>query len=120
MLMLSDYNKRAGSVLVTPRRLSPRAYLGGIPLLVTEESVLQLLESQGYRCAISGVPIGIADSVKGHKQGQTTASLDRIDSRGGYTPDNIQWLHKDVNKMKWDMPQSKFIQLCKLIAGRNQ
>ena len=37
-----------------------------------------------------------------------TASLDRIDSSKGYTEDNIQWVHKDVNQMKMDLPEQRF------------
>lgn len=51
-----------------------------------------------------------------------TASLDRIDSRHGYIPGNIQWLHKDINVMKWDHTTGRFIELCGMVidfARRN-
>ena len=44
-----------------------------------------------------------------------TASLDRIDSNKGYTIDNVQWVHKDINKMKMDLEEDVFIDNCKLI-----
>lgn len=62
----------------------------------------------GY-CALSGLPIKLG----------VDASLDRIDSSVGYTPDNIQWLHKDVNRIKSDLNQDYFINLCKKIVGGN-
>ena len=51
------------------------------------------------------------------RHNKSTASLDRIDSSKGYTIDNIQWLHKDINKMKWDFSQEKFLELCKKIVN---
>lgn len=75
---------------------------------------------QANRCALSGFSIHIADTIKGDmNRGETTASLDRIDSSKGYTRDNIQWVHKNVNKMKVDLEQSVFIELCRAIASHN-
>ncbi len=45
-----------------------------------------------------------------------TASLDRIDSSKGYIEGNVQWVHKDINKMKNVYDQDYFINLCKLVA----
>lgn len=45
-----------------------------------------------------------------------TASLDRKDSLKGYTIDNIQWLHKDVNQMKRNYSEEYFINTCLKIA----
>jgi hypothetical protein len=63
----------------------------------------------GY-CALSGIPIVLGKE----------ASLDRIDSSLGYTSSNIQWLHKDVNRIKSDLDQDYFINLCKKIAGADK
>lgn len=38
-----------------------------------------------------------------------SASLDRIESNKGYVVDNIQWVHKFVNVMKWNIPEDNFI-----------
>jgi len=48
-----------------------------------------------------------------------TASLDRIDSSKGYTPDNTQWLHKRVNKSKMEFDQKDFITMCRAVAARS-
>lgn len=45
-----------------------------------------------------------------------TASVDRIDSNKGYTKDNIQIVHKDVNKMKFTLSDADFIALCHAIS----
>lgn len=69
-------------------------------------------------CALSGLPIHIANTIKGDmNQGETTASLDRIDSNRGYTRDNVQWVHKDVNKMKANLTQYRFVRFCHAVAG---
>ena len=69
-----------------------------------------LYVKQGRICAISGLPISFKDN---------TASLDRIDSSLNYNIDNVQWLHKLVNTMKWDLDQEEFIRLCGLIYEKN-
>lgn len=76
-----------------------------------------LHRKQQGRCALSGLPISIANTIRGDmSRGETTASLDRIDSSKGYTRDNVQWVHKDINKMKMDLSQNAFIALCKAVA----
>ena len=47
-------------------------------------------------------------------------SLDRIDSLKGYAIDNVQWVHKDINKMKNIHSQPAFINICKLVAMKNK
>jgi hypothetical protein len=75
-----------------------------------------LYQKQDCRCALSGLPIAIANTSYGNKHGETTASLDRIDSRKGYVKDNVQWVHKWVNKMKWDLDQEMFLTLCESVV----
>lgn len=38
-----------------------------------------------------------------------------IDSTKVYTIDNVQWVHKNINIMKWDISQEEFINWCGLI-----
>jgi len=71
---------------------------------------------QNNHCALSGLPISISNTVRGDMHGETTASLDRIESNKGYTRDNVQWVHKDINKMKMDLDEKEFIELCKAVA----
>jgi hypothetical protein len=49
------------------------------------------------------------------KDNTHTASLDRIDSSKGYFKGNVQWIHKDLNVMKMDLTEEKFIDYCKLV-----
>ncbi len=44
------------------------------------------------------------------------ASIDRIDSSKGYTPENIQWVIKEVNRMKMNLKEERFLELCNIIT----
>jgi hypothetical protein len=78
---------------------------------ITIEEAWNLFQQQEGFCALSGLEIRMG--VKAREYG--TASLDRIDSNLGYTKDNIQWVHKNINTMKMDLPQQEFILLCEKI-----
>lgn len=70
----------------------------------------ELFIQQDCKCAISNVPIKL----------DANASLDRTDSNGGYTKDNVQWVHQDVNKMKMDLPLDKFLSWCEIITNNRK
>lgn len=70
-----------------------------------------LIESQEYRCALSGVVL-VPD----------TAELDHIvavSAGGDHSVENLQIVHVDINRMKAAMDNDKFIKLCKLVAKWN-
>lgn len=80
------------------------------------EAAWNLFERQQKRCALSGMSISLPVSVEkscSAYDGRWTASLDRIDSKRGYVAGNVQWLHKDINRMKWTFESSRFIELCR-------
>ncbi len=70
---------------------------------------------QNKKCAITKKDIYFGRTNTSEK----TASLDRIDSKKGYIKGNIQWVHKDINKMKMDLTFENFVNLCKLVANNN-
>ncbi len=96
------------------------ASVRNIPIEISWEEAFNLLEKQKYRCALSGIEIYIAKSTKERLANATTASLDRIDSSKSYSLENVQWLHKTINKMKWELSQNEFINLCKVIWEHNK
>jgi hypothetical protein len=72
---------------------------------VTTANVMQLLEHQQFRCALTG-----------RKLEPDMASLDHIlpvRSGGEHVIENTQVLHKDVNRAKTTMTSEEFIQLCR-------
>jgi len=89
-----------------------------IPFDISIEYVWKLLLKQDKKCALSGLPLDFTHGRKHHHKG--TASLDRIDSKGGYVEGNIQWVHKDVNWMKQDYSNDYFLTMCKTIVKYNK
>jgi hypothetical protein len=76
---------------------------------VTVANVMQLLEHQEYRCALTG-----------RKLTPDTASLDHIvpvRCGGAHLVENTQVLHKDVNRAKTTMTSEEFIQLCREVVA---
>ncbi len=95
------------------------AYSRNLEFSITKEDMWQQWLKQGEKCALSGIKLTIERNYKKMKEGMS-ASLDRIDSKKGYTTDNIQWVHKDLNKMKMNYDNQYFIDMCKLIANNNK
>jgi len=87
------------------------ARLRNIKVNITVEDGWNLYIKQNKKCALSGVDISFGYL----RHDETTASLDRIDSKKDYTIDNIQWVHKSVNFMKHDLSEEKFLFYCNKI-----
>lgn len=83
---------------------------------LTIEQVGELWASQGGRCALTGWDIKWASHGHAPNGPETTASIDRIDSDGDYTLDNIQLVHKWVNMAKGTMSQDDFIAMCRAVS----
>lgn len=87
---------------------------------LTIEYLYNLLLSQNKKCALSGMDIDLTElrtEQNGIDFDLMTASLDRIDSKDIYKPSNIQWVHKDINRLKWAFDQSYFIEMCKKVVN---
>lgn len=75
---------------------------------VSQESLHELIEGQGYHCALTGI-----------KLLPSTASLDHIcplSKGGGHSIDNCQIVHKEINRMKGSLTNQEFLHLCRLVA----
>lgn len=83
---------------------------------ITIEQAWEQFTKQNGRCNLTGLPIAFSswDRTKGSRHKQT-ASLDRINSNEGYVLGNIQWVHKDINRMKSDFGENYFFELCQLV-----
>lgn len=83
-----------------------------IEFTITAEDIWELFVTQKATCALTGIPLKIG----AQRKDETTASLDRIDPTKGYTLDNVQWVHKDINYMKNVYDQNYFIEMCHKVA----
>lgn len=83
-----------------------------IELEITPKDIWELYLKQGKLCALTGVYISFPAG-----RGQLgTVSVDRIDNHKGYTLENIQLVHKTVNRMKWVLTNDEMIQICALVC----
>jgi hypothetical protein len=82
---------------------------------LTIEDLYNKLIEQKFKCALSNQDLYVLNLADINK---SNASIDRIDSNGNYTFGNIQWVHKDVNRIKNSLPQDYFIKLCRLISDK--
>jgi hypothetical protein len=73
---------------------------------ITAKDIYDLFIRQNSYCALSGVLLTIGKD----------ASLDRINSKLGYTMGNLQWVHKKLQKMKQTMDNLEFIHWCSLVG----
>lgn len=88
-----------------------------IDFSITIEQAWKLFQDQQGKCALSGQPIGFSTRNRRYEGiKNSTASLDRIDSTKAYTVDNVQWVHKIINIMKWHLSQDEFIAWCKQVT----
>ena len=74
---------------------------------VSKEELWNKFVAQNRKCALTGDDI--LDINK--------ASLDRIDSNGEYTIDNVQWVTKQANLSKHTMTTSELIEFCKKVMN---
>jgi 5-methylcytosine-specific restriction endonuclease McrA len=68
----------------------------------------KLIEKQEYRCALSGVVLTPDE-----------AELDHIvpfEQGGKHVKSNVQWVHREVNRMKAQMRQVEFIEWCRKVS----
>ena len=82
---------------------------------ITLEYAWDLYIDQNKKCKLSGIDININSNFS-TDWGSHTASLDRIDSTKGYIIGNIQWVHRDINQIKWNYSEDYFIELCHAVA----
>lgn len=79
---------------------------------LTLDDVADKLACQKSLCALTGWDIEFPEQGVPKK---APASIDRIDSRKGYTKDNFQLVTRKVNMMKQAYSQEEFISVCKAV-----
>lgn len=91
----------------------------GLIVAVDKDDLLGLYLQQDRRCALTGLEMDWrAKGGAGRgKRALTAPSVDRIDSQGNYTLDNIQIVMNAINVMKSDMTTEQFILLCEQVSA---
>lgn len=82
--------------------------------LLTKHDCVAILESQNYRCALTGVELTCR--LEKGVICKTNASIDRIDPKGPYTKDNVHLVCAAINKFRIDLPLDEFVDWCKKVA----
>lgn len=80
---------------------------------LTREILLNILEKQRYRCALSNIPLTCI--LENGKITLTNASIDQIEAGGGYTINNIRLVCRICNIMKWTMTDEELFIWCQRI-----
>lgn len=96
-------------------KLESHAKTRGIPCDLTVPDLYNQWVDQKGNCALTGWALTLK---RGSRDSDATASVDRIDSSGSYTIQNIQWVHKLVNRVKTDLDNDLFIQVCKAVSTK--
>lgn len=109
---ITNYNRRACNDIHMNywSSLKTGAKRRNLEFSISIEYGWRLFLNQNKKCAISDIDL-IFRNNNSDKKSQT-ASLDRIDSSKGYVEGNVQWVHKKINTIKWDLDQKEFIELC--------
>lgn len=79
-----------------------------IPFEIIIQEAWTLFLAQNRCCVLTGIKLSFDER---------TASLDRIDSSKGYTMDNIQWVHKIINQMKWSLTDQELLSWCQAVVA---
>ena len=87
-----------------------RAKKTNVAFTVTAEQAWNMINNQGWRCALSGVAFD-----RNNQQDPLAPSLDQINPRQGYTPDNVQYLTWLVNNSKAALDNDQYKSLCKAV-----
>jgi hypothetical protein len=86
---------------------------------INEDFIKSLNERQEGRCIYTNAVLEW-DRIPNQGRIDNRASIDRIDSKKGYTTDNVQLVTDRINWAKGDLAHSKFLELCKTVTERFQ
>lgn len=121
---VDNYNKDNNITNFIMNRIIWNARRRNLDFNLTKEYLQKLFEQQNKRCIYTNIEIKIpfrANTILdyyGLDKISNLASLDRIDSTKGYVVGNVQWVLSEINIMKNDLPNEKFLDLCRKVADK--
>lgn len=77
---------------------------------ISKQFLWNLFLKQNRKCSLSGEQIFFKRSYGTKNNNEQTASLDRIDNSKGYIESNVQWVHKDINRIKREYNEDIFLE----------
>lgn len=96
-------------------KYSPASKKYGFNITVNE--LKELWIKQKGKCLFTEKDLMIPNHYKDLKKEICTASINRINHKIGYEPNNIQFVYKPINQIKWKLSNSQFINMCKKISN---
>lgn len=87
---------------------------------LTLDDLLEKWNQQKGRCALTGLRMSTTQRRCDRHRFVTNVSIDRIDSSGHYTPDNVHLVCVVANMCKHVVPMDMFIWLCSLVVQHNR
>lgn len=110
----TGYMELSGSYITEIKNKAKRKNL---KFELNKKYLWNLFIKQNKLCVYSRLPINFARDCKRNWKNQT-ASLDRINSEKGYIKGNVQWVHKDINFIKYNLSEQEFIKICHKISNK--
>lgn len=116
------YNEKAntleGFISILFKDLVYRAKYKKLTVGITRDDILELYKKQDGKCALTGAQMTYSRTLGSGRWNNSSKniSVDRINSRGNYTLDNIQLVCSLANTIKWDSDQDDFFEMCKMIT----
>lgn len=87
---------------------------------LTPEILIEILERQNYKCALSGVEMTCVRVLHETEPTLTNASIDRIEAGGEYNSKNVQLVCRAINSFRGTLPVHEYLEWCKKVVAHNK
>lgn len=91
-----------------------------IDFQITIDDINRVFRKQGGECALTGLRLTVPTNLQEYRSRAHTFSVDRVDNNIGYTPENIQVVHKLINQSRKDLTIERYKELCQKVQKWNK